>query len=385
MVPSPETAAMNADLRIVDLELDHFRSYSRYELHGIGALTVFVGPNAIGKTNIVEAIQLVTALASFRSSRLDEMVQWGQASAAVRAHMVSDVRDLDVRADLRPGHKGYSLNGKKKAAQDLQGLLPSVVFSPEDLALVKGAHAGRRAALDLLGCQLSKNHRIIKRDYEKLLRHKNSLLKDDVSGPLLESVNDMLALTGSQLYRYRSALFAQLRTRVPEIYARLVDNGETVDLVYVPSWESDEVKSLAASTPLELPYVVEQARELLESAMRSRAAEEAARHRGVVGPHADHVEVFIDGRNAGTFGSQGQQRSIVLAWKIAEVELIRSVLGVKPVLLLDDVMSELDERRRHALVNLLLQDIQTFITTTDASFFDREIMDRAQVHDLSER
>ena len=132
-------------------------------------------------------------------------------------------------------------------------------------------------------------------------------------------------------------------------------------------------------------YTKETAISAFEGALRSRAAEERARKRAVVGPHHDRLEFFIDGRNAGMFASQGQQRSLVLAWKIAEVGIVREMLGVSPVLLLDDVMSELDERRRDALVSLLSADTQTFITATDLTCFSGGLLDTATVIELKGR
>ena len=360
-------------LLLRELRLKDFRNYPAFCLGDIGPLTAFVGPNAVGKTNIIEAIRMVTTLSSFRSAHIEEMIGWGSSSARIDARLVSEVRDLDVSVELKPGQKLCLLNGKRKTTQDVQGLLPSVGFSPEDLALVKGSNSLRRNALDALGCQLSKNHRVIKRDYEKLIRHKNALLKEESSDSLLDAVDAMLALTGSQLYRYRIALFDHLAARLPEVYARISDQKEAISLEYEPSWVSYGFNG-GDFDP----------QEALNSALHLVRQEEKARRRCVVGPHVDRVTVKIWGRDASSFASQGQQRSIVLAWKIAEVELITEIAGVKPVLLLDDVMSELDANRRHALVDFLLQDIQTFITTTDMSFFEPSIIERARIIELPE-
>ena len=369
-------------LRLESIGFRDFRSYERFSLDGLGGLTVFVGPNAAGKTNIVEGIQLVTAFGTFRHATSEELIRWGCSSARVTAHAKSPTRDLTLCADIRTGSRAYALNGKKRAVQDLQGLVPSVVFSPDDLVLAKGPQAHRRAALDLLGCQLSRNHRIIKRDFERLVKHKNALLKDDAPSLLVESVNDMLVPSAVQLYRYRSALAANLAARMAEAYAALSGGVQQLEVSYVPSWESEEVRRAASVCPLALSYDKESAAAALSAALRARAAEERARRRAVVGPHHDRLEFFIDGRNASTFASQGQQRSLVLAWKIAEVGVMREMLGVDPVLLLDDVMSELDASRRKALMGMLSEGMQTFITATDASCFDNGLLERARVVDL---
>lgn len=372
------------DLRIKEIRFQDFRNYPAFGLPNVGDLTIFIGPNAIGKTNVMEGIQLLTAYGSFRNPRGQELVRWGADFARIEARIVSDARDLSVATVIQPGSRTHTLNGKRKTVQELQGLLPSVTFSPDDLVLIKGAQSNKRAALDLLGCQLSKNHRIIKGDYEKIVRHKNVLLRDGASPLLVDALNDMLIPAAAQLYRYRLALVRNLVRRMAEAYGEITGGAEVVDASYIPSWATDTEKAFAQDAPADFPGEKDEVPVLLERALLERRAEEIARGRSVVGPHADRLEFFIGGRNAARFASQGQQRSLVLAWKIAEVGLVRELMGVKPVLLLDDVMSELDASRRHALVELLRQDIQTFMTTTDAAFFEKDIVSRADVYDLSE-
>lgn len=374
---------MASDLRIEEVKLAGFRNYRSLGLGDIGDLTIFVGPNATGKSNVIEGIQLLCAHGSFRSARGRDLIMWGAPFARLEAHFVSDSRDLTVATVIEPASRSYTLNGKRRPAQDLQGILPAVAFSPDDLELAKGSQTPKRAAIDLLGSQLSKNHRVIRRDYEKLLRNKNALLKDEAKDMLLDSVNDALIPVAARLHMYRIALFRNLCGRMARIYAEITDGTEALDFSYIPSWLSDDMKEMAEIRPYDVEMSGDEVLEATANAMFSRRLEERARHRAVVGPHADRMEFFIDGRSARTFASQGQQRSIALAWKVAEVELVKKMMGVKPVLLLDDVMSELDMRRRAALVDLLHEDIQTFITATDLSCFEDDIVERAAVLDLS--
>lgn len=369
-------------LHIDAVRFEDFRSYTSFELSGLSGTTILVGPNAVGKTNAIEGMQLLTACGSFRNPRSTDLIRWGKDRARLSARFVSDVRDLAVTVDIRPGVRSYALNGKKKAVQDLQGTLPSVTFSPDDLFLVKGSQSARRAAVDLLGCQLSRNHRIIKRDYEKLVKHKNALLRDEAPALLLESVNDMLAPTALQLFLYRQALVSNLAKRMAAAYAVIADGAECVEVSYIPSWEEDHVQQASRVQPMNLSYGKESASDALRCALRRRSVEERARRRSVVGPHADRIEFFVDGRNASLFASQGQQRSLVLAWKAAEVGIMEEMLGVAPVLLLDDVMSELDVQRRSSLMNLVSSGSQVFMTTTDVSFFDEDALSAANVLEL---
>lgn len=368
------------DLRISHISFCDFRSYEAFDLSDIGPLTVFVGPNAAGKTNIIEGVQLLTAQSSFRNPTVHQLVRAGSSFGRLQADVTDGSRQLTLGVQLVEGKKKHLLNGKPKRTADLKGLVPSVTFTPDDLELSKGSMSVRRAALDSLGSQLSANHYLIRRDYEKVLRHKNHLLKEDSSSLLIESMNEMIVTCGAQLACYRSALFEKLASSMSSYYSEITEGRESLTACYVPSWE-DHDPSVSRS----YSFGRDEARASLSCALQKRLPDERARRRALVGPHADKIEFFIDGSNAGVFGSQGQQRSVVLAFKLAEVSLIQDILGQKPVLLLDDVMSELDSARRRALVSFVAGDIQTFITTTNLSYFDEDLLTRARVVRLGDR
>ena len=268
---------------------------------------------------------------------------------------------LELGLTIEAGKRRFTLNGKQKRTADLKGVIPSVTFTPDDLNLAKGSGTTRRNALDAVGSQLSRNHYLIRRDFDKVLRHKNSLLKDEASPLLLESLNDLMVTCGAQLVCYRAALFGKLAASMASYYAEIVGNRETLSARYAPSWLA-EGEWLDARETLDR----DEARERFAAALAASMAQERARHRALVGPHADRIEFFVEGRPVGVYGSQGQQRSAVLAFKLAEVTLICDLLGQQPVLLLDDVMSELDATRRDALLSLISGEVQTFVTATNA-------------------
>lgn len=365
------------DLAIAHISFLNFRSYEAFDLDGIGPLTVLVGPNAAGKTNVVEGIGLLTAQSSFRHAPVDQLVRAGAPFARLTADVTDGSRQLELAVQMAEGKKKHLLNGKPKRTADLKGLVPSVTFTPDDLELAKGASAVKRAALDALGSQLSANHYVIKKDYEKVVRYKNRLLKDDAPPELVASIDETLVTCGAQLACYRSALVEKLAPRVADYYAAIADGREELRMGYVPSWEPHD-----PDLPATFAFGRDEARGRLQAEIARRRDEERARRRALVGPHADHVEFFIAGRNAALYGSQGQQRSIVLAFKLAEAALIQEMLGQKPVLLLDDVMSELDAGRRNALVSFIEGDIQTFITTANLAYFDEGLLARARVVEL---
>ena len=367
-------------LSIEHIGFTNFRNYERFELNDIGALTLFVGPNAVGKTNIVEGIQLMTALSSFRHPLIDQVIKHGESYARAEARVTGDDRVLDIVMLLESHKRKYTLNGKARRPADLKGLIPSVSFTPDDLDLVKGSMSVRRTAIDALGSQLSPNHYLIKKDYEKVIRYKNRLLKEEAQVALIDSINETLVTCGAQLACYRAALFAKLAPEISRRYADIAQ-GEKLQVTYVPSW----MAPVSRETPCGVvSFSRDEARDALTSALKARRGEELARRKSVIGPHSDEIGFYIEGKNAGNYGSQGQQRSIVLACKLAEASIIEDMLSQKPVLLLDDVMSELDEHRRHALVEFISGDMQTFITTANLAYFDDSLLKNASVVQLGE-
>lgn len=365
-------------LHIQSLAFRDFRNYESLALDHLGKVTVLVGQNAIGKTNIIEGVQLLTALNSFRHATIEQLTRHGASSARLQAHVTDGNRELSMELTLEGHAKKYRLNGKPKRPADLKGLIPAVVFTPDDLDLVKGSMTRRRTALDALGSQVNKNYYVVRRDYEKVIRHKNQLLKDEAAPALVEAMNEMVITCGSQLACYRAALLARLAPHLVSTYAAIAGGRETLEMRYSPSWETED-----APTEPALPHFSrDEARTALSRALHERAGEEQARRRAVVGPHADRILFTLNGQDASLYGSQGQQRSIVLAYKLAEAAVIEELLDQKPVLLLDDVMSELDGARREALVHSMAEGSQTFVTTANLAYFDQGMLAKSDVIEL---
>lgn len=348
------------NLHITHLSLRNFRSYESFELDDIDALTIFVGPNASGKTNAVEAIHLLTALTSFRGATSQELVGRSTPPASrIAARIEGDGRILDIEMRIEADQRKWQLNGKSRTVKDLRGTLPSIAFTPDDLQLVKGSNKLRRHEIDQLGAQLNANYYQVIRDFDKLLRQKNHLLKDNPSPATLAAINDVFAVVGARYSSLREALFERLMPKAAAHYAHLSNNKEQLGYRYERSWEGELADKLAQCS-----------------------AEEIARGRALVGSHLDQIELTINTLDASTYASQGQQRTIVLALKLAEVDLIEELRDQPPVLLLDDVMSELDSTRREALLKRLLQNSQTFITTANIDYFDSETLKKARIINL---
>jgi DNA replication and repair protein RecF len=365
-------------LTLNSLSLRNFRSYERYTLQNIEKTTVFVGPNAIGKTNLIEAIQLISSQNSFRSSSNKELIRVGCNNSRVDAVVSDEFRNLDLALEIAGNNKKYNLNGKTKRISELKGLLPSVVFSPDDLMLIKGPQSLRRKAIDELGMQLNSNYYLIVKDFEKILRHKNKLLKEEAQFGLIEAINEVYAKVGGELIAYRSALFSRLSRVLSAFYSTISDNKNVVSCEYVPSWKVRNSASEALILEENSITKSDACRKLQQALMDYMYAEVSAK-KTLVGPNHDYLNFQIDGMDSRVFASQGQQRSLVLSWKFAEVKIIQDILGVVPLLLLDDVMSELDASRRDALMTMINGDMQVFITTTTMDYFSDSMLDSANV------
>lgn len=369
-------------LKIQQIHYRNFRNYENYELTDIGDVTVFVGPNAIGKTNLVEGIQLITAFNSFRSSKTEHLVRFGEDSSFIRAVLGDGVRKLDIDFTIYEGKRSFSLNGKRKQIKNLRGILPSVVFSPGDLNFIKGSQSIKRAEIDNLGSQLSANYSNVRHDYERILKQKNRYLKEDTTHTFLESVNEVLTTIGSQFYVLRTRLVQELIPYIKTYYAELCIGKEEVSIAYIPSWLKYEDSSLQEF--MDSQFSRDEVKEQLDTVIEREFSREHQRRLSLFGPHADQIVFLINGKDASHFASQGQQRSLVLSYKMAEVALLRDRLNQTPVLLLDDVMSELDEQRRTQLIKVISQDIQTFITSTNLSYFDDEFLSNAEIIELTQ-
>jgi DNA replication and repair protein RecF len=357
-------------VRITRLELTNFRNYEHFTLEPADTLTVLVGPNAAGKTNVIEAIQLVTAARSFRKPEFSDVVRWGAGAARVRLRAEDGPRLLEVQLDIdADGRRTYAVNGQvRRRHSEVAGLLPSVVFTPDDLVMVKGPAERRRAAIDDLGEQLSSTYGSLRRDYSRAVRQRNTLLKESAPDAEMEAWDEQVVTLGARLVLHRIGLLERLMTHASRRYGEMAA-GERLDYSYVDrcgiaTCTSVDTEQLAAAMRVE---------------MRRRRPDERRRLATLVGPHRDDIVLQVGGKNARVFASQGQQRTIALAWKLAEVAVVEDVLRREPILLLDDVMSELDADRRAALSEVVASEVQTVVTTTNTGYFTPDMLDKAAV------
>ena len=355
-------------LLVRTLSLRDFRNVRSRDLELGGGMNVFVGPNATGKTNAVEALQLLTAATSFRHPSPSELVREGCERGRASCVVEGDGRRLDVACEVDRERRSFVLNGKRARSVTVVGTLPSVLFEPDHLLLVKGAASRRRQEVDQFAAQVNRGYRRVLSSYAKGVEQRNRLLRDGAPDPaLLGAWDESVSLGAAALLDARMRLLSRLLPLVADAY-RAISDGEDLSFSYECSLGVDPAG-------LDRAALADAMRETLG---RGRA-DELRRGMTLVGPHRDDLRFAIDGREARTYGSQGQQRSVVLALKMAEVSVAGEVCGTPPLLLLDDVMSELDARRRSAVARMASDGVQTVMTTTNLEYFSPEALEDAQV------
>ena len=355
-------------LLVDSLELRDWRNFETRDIAFAPGMTVLHGPNAVGKTNTVEALQLLTAGASFRKPRPVQLVREGCETARATAHLRGDGRVVDIDCLVEAGRRKFRRNGKPCQSADVPETLMSVLFNPDDLAFVKRGASQRREELDAFGRQANRGFAKVLAAYQRAVEQRNRLLKEEAPNlALLDAWDASVALGGATLLLARLRLFERLSGKVSEVYRRIC-GGEELTCTYECTL-GDDVFGMARD---------ELTARFLDRLAQGRAAD-LRRQQTLVGPHRDDLAFALDGRDARTYGSQGQQRSVVLAWKMAEVELSAEILGEQPLLLLDDVMSELDESRRASVVEFVQEGIQTVVTTTNLGYFPPELLAASEV------
>lgn len=356
------------------LALTNWRNLEDRVLEPSEGVTVLVGPNAVGKTNTVEALQYLTAGTSFRRPPASELVAQGRDRARASARLVGDGRVVDVEVRVEDGRRSFSRNGKRVQASSMPGTLLSVLFCPDDLTLVKGSASARRRELDGFGSQANAGYRKVATAYVRSVEQRNRLLKDSMDPTLLDAWDESVALGAATLLYHRLSLFRRLSSIVAEVYASVAD-GERLEVRYLPTL----APSGASGADELLDLGRDGLRDEMSRALRAARPLDVRRGATTVGPHRDDLAFLIDGRDARAYGSQGQQRTVALAWKMAEVRLCEALLGERPLLLLDDVMSELDAERRACVTRFVAGGIQTVITTTNLGYFTDELLDTVRV------
>lgn len=358
------------------LELRQFRNISQLELDCPEKLHLFVGPNAQGKTNILESLTLLSIGKSHRTRRDREMIQWETNSARLKAHVRRETRVDRLEILLSPKGKKVVKNGlEQRKLSDYIGSLTAVLFAPEDLAIIKGSPQVRRRFLDMELGQVSPWYIHQLTQFNHLITQRNQLLKDIGKSrqpvwDLLEVLDEQLIDLSTHLWIKRYAFVDQLNRWAQEIHSAITQEQEFLQVAYQPCIRLERDMDRQAM------------RAVMIDELKRMRMQEIQRGSTLIGPHRDDLHLLVDGVDLHRYGSQGQQRTAALSLKLAEIELIRSETGNYPILLLDDVLSELDDSRKTHLLEAIRGKVQTFVTATGLEGIDRETLNRACVYQV---
>lgn len=337
---------------IKSLELMNFRNYEFLDLKFSEGTNILYGDNAQGKTNVLEAIYLSATTKSHKGSKDKDIVRFDKEEAHIRTYLEKEGIEYKIDMHLRKNKsKGVAVDGQKlKKAADLLGLLNIVFFSPEDLNIIKNGPAERRRFVDMELCQLDAFYLYNLNHYNKIVNQRNKLLKDMYFQPELRDTlniwDSQLVSFGSKIIERRKLFTKQLNEIIYEIHKKLSGDKEELTIYYEPDvLIEDYERSLSVNQERDIKL-----------------------KQTTVGPHRDDFSFMVKDVDIRKFGSQGQQRTAALSLKLSEIELVKKMIKDSPVLLLDDVLSELDSNRQNYLLNSI-GDIQTIITCTGLDEF----------------
>ncbi len=373
-----KTASLCDFMYLKSLHLREFRNYLDQPVEFTAAKTILLGHNAQGKSNLLEAVELLSSLRSHRTSRDRDLIRDSQSSAQIVGQLERETGTVELSLTLREsGRRTVAQNGVSLRRQlDFLGTLNMVQFSSLDLDLVRGGPDQRRHWIDGLLVQLEPIYAYVLQQYNQVLRQRNALLKASLkaaaNGESLHSAAELglwdaqLAIAGSRVIRRRSRVLDRLAPFAQAWHQAISGSAERLEIRYAANVTAEE------NTPEALQKA------FLEK-IQTRAIAEQHQGTTLVGPHRDEVEFTINQTPARQYGSQGQQRTLVLALKLAELKLIEDVIGEPPLLLLDDVLAELDLNRQNQLLDAIQDRFQTLITTTHLGSFDAQWINSAQI------
>jgi DNA replication and repair protein RecF len=367
------------------LKLRHFRTYEDLELRLAPGVTVLHGPNAAGKTNVLEAVYVLGTTKSFRTRTDRELINWaGQEEGVPRyARLEADaeanggpqrvemaIAEQPARGPVEASvRKQFKLNGRASRAGDVVGAIKVVFFSPDDVSLVTGSPSNRRRYMDLMLCQIDHRYLRLLQEFGRVVVQRNSLLQRLRGRPdpasLLEFWDERLVTSGVEIMSTRKQMLRVLNDFAREAYTDLSGLSEELTVTYKPSLEG------AAETPdVRLA-------DLFRERLAQNQTKEIYQGMTITGPHRDDLQFTINAVDAQYFGSRGQQRSVALALRLAEMRYMTNRTGEQPVLLLDEAMAELDDDRRSLLLRLMESHPQVLATTANIDAFPQEFRDRA--------
>ena len=355
-------------MKLKNLELKNYRNCKHIELDFQKQKILIIGKNAQGKTNILESIYLLSDLKSPRTSTMTDLINFASEEFEISANIQKN--NTDIELDFRYNNekkREFKINKVKSTAKSFRTTLKTVLFSTKDLLLLRGTPQDRRDWLDRAISQIYPAYEERLSKYDKIRIQKNNLLKEDyIDNTLLDVYNEQLVITGANIIFLRKKFLKEIETIATNKHA-IISDSEILSLNY--TCPEGEINAIS---------------EYLRQELANRSSEELARRQACVGPHRDDIEFKINNIDAVKFASQGQQRTLVLSLKLAELDIIREKTGFAPILLLDDVLAELDDLRQNFLLQSIENDVQTIITSVDTLLFDEKFLNDVQLFTITD-
>ncbi len=363
-------------MKLEDLKLSDYRNCHDLEVNFNKNKTLIIGKNAQGKTNILESIYFLSTLKTPRTSNNIDLIRFNSEQFSIEAQIIKNNTNIEMYYKYDSDKKReLKLNGVKSGIKDFKNTLRCVLFSASDLLLLRGTPQDRRDWLDRAISQIypAYDERLSK--YEKIRIQKNNYLKDAIKtgnydNSLLDVLNEQLSVTGSNIIYIRKKYLKEIE-KIAQNKHNTISTGEDLGISYECSFLDD-------------PAIedISDIQTVFKASLEERKTEEIRRAQACVGPHRDDVKFTINKLDGTKFASQGQQRTVVLALKLSELDIITDKTGDEPILLLDDVLAELDDIRQNYLLKSISKDTQTIITSVDTILFEEEFLKDVQIYKI---
>ncbi|ARW20767.1 DNA replication and repair protein RecF [Pediococcus pentosaceus] len=358
------------------LELHNFRNYADLVVEFGSGINVLLGKNAQGKTNLLESIYFLALTRSHRTNSDRDLISWKTKAARVSGSVQKEHTVTPLEINLSSKGKNAKVNHLEQSRlSQYVGQLNVILFAPEDLSIVKGSPAVRRKFIDMEFGQMSSKYLYNSAQYRSVLKQRNQYIKQLQFNPkgdqvYLDVLSDQLAAHGAEIIFQRIQFLKKLEKWSQEVHKEISQGKEKLSFQYVSPISSDQADT------------TEKIYAALQALFQKQREKELQQGKTLVGPHLDDVRFMVNDKNVSTFGSQGQQRTTALSVKLAEIDLMKEETGEYPVLLLDDVLSELDDSRQTHLLTAIQNKVQTFITTTSLSGVAQQLINEPHVFNI---
>ena len=356
-----------------NVSIRNFRNYEKVDLEFSKNVNIFIGNNAQGKTNLLESIYVLAITKSHRNHIDNNLIKENQLFTKIKGKVEKANTTNEFELILNSKGKAVKINNNpiKKISEYISNFTV-IIFCPDDLDLVKGSPSIRRKFMNIEIAQINKKYLRVLSEYNNLLKTRNEYLKQidktNIDKVYFEVLTDQLIEKGVRLYLYRNEFIKKVDVESNKINEELSKNT-TLQIVYKPNIEIEKYDSELIKQKMKKKFIENASREIFQKTT-------------LYGPHRDDFEIYIDKKNIKNYGSQGQQRLAILSMKFSEINIFIKETKEKPILLLDDIFSELDENKKNNIIKYIDRNIQTFITTTDLENIDKKILKKAKIYEI---